>query len=94
MRSQFGRLSSIPRMIAPQSSESSCDVFGEVSFTGKPLPQTPSEITLRQSEWISPDRYTFHIRGAEIELSIRKPVEVPLKVVVLNKKLIFVWKLC
>jgi hypothetical protein len=34
-------------------------VLGDVSLTGRPLAWTPSEITWRQSEWISPERYTL-----------------------------------
>jgi hypothetical protein len=45
--------------MAPQSSLSSCEVLGDVSLTGRPLAWTPSEITWRQSEWISPERYTL-----------------------------------
>ena len=47
---------SAPKIMTPQSSESSWFVFGEVRSTGKPAAATPSAITSRQSLWISPER--------------------------------------
>ena len=52
--------SSSPRMIAPQSSESSWEVFGLVTTTGSPAFWIPEAICSLQSLWISPDRYTVH----------------------------------
>eukprot|EP00964_Phaeocystis_antarctica_P138288 scaffold102963_cov71-Phaeocystis_antarctica.AAC.3 len=63
-RSQFGRSSSMPRTTAPQSSLSLCDGFGEESCTGSLRSATPLAMTSRQSECISPLRYTRHVRGA------------------------------
>ena len=35
-------------------------MLGDERDTGRSLDRTPSAITSRQSEWISPERYTFH----------------------------------
>ena len=74
--SQFGLFSSIPRMIAPQSSESSWDVFGDVRFTGRLAALTPAAMRSRQSEWISPERYTFHVLALLLHSGCVRAMEI------------------
>jgi hypothetical protein len=48
-------------MSTPTSSEAPWSVTGASSSTGSPAARTPSAIRSRQSEWISPERYTFQV---------------------------------
>ncbi len=53
--------SSAPMMVTPQSSEAGWSVTGAEKLTGRPRAAVSETIRSRQSEWISPDRYTFQV---------------------------------
>ena len=65
--------SSSPRMSAPTSSEAAWSVTGREQLDGQSgVADARRRSARRQSEWISPDRYTFQVPSTAIGLILRK----------------------